>query len=81
MSGSDVLSLALLGYIAWRERAHALERQGLLSRRGGGRPPAAVAVGRKRRGKAERPKVISAEDDSAFNEARGDVAEDEGDET
>ncbi|HEX7246412.1 MAG TPA: hypothetical protein VF245_12705 [Solirubrobacterales bacterium] len=66
-----VLVAAFLAFIAWRERQHALERAAL-SRRGG-KPPAPVVSSRRRarKGKPEKARVISADDDSAFAEARG----------
>ncbi len=61
MIGLDVIILALLGYIAWRERAHALEREGRSSRDAFSFP--ALGRGKEKR----RVRVISAEDDAAFN--------------
>lgn len=53
--------LGFLAFIAWRERQHALV---LASRRGEGKAPSPV---RRRGKKAGPPRVISAEDDGAFN--------------
>lgn len=67
-----VLVAAFLAFIAWRERQHALERASLC--RSGGKTPAPVASSRRRkrgRRKAGQVRVISADDDAAFAEARG----------
>lgn len=62
-----LIVLGFLAFIAWRERAHAVERD-LLTRRRGGRPvPAPVASSQRRERPARRARVISAEDDKAFN--------------
>lgn len=68
--------LGFLGFIAWRERQHAAELRAVASRRGGGtslaRKGAEIVAARSRkRGKPEKPKVISADDDAAWNEAHG----------
>jgi hypothetical protein len=73
MDGSTLLCLVLVAYIAWRERAHAVERHWLLSRRGGV-PPAPFASSRRRGRGGGPPRVISAEDDKAFNEWRDSQA-------
>lgn len=71
MDGSSLLSLALLGYIAWRERAHAAERRYFAARPGG---PVSPAPGWRGRRKAAPARVISAEDDETFNEVRDAAA-------
>lgn len=66
-----VLVAAFLAFIAWRERQHSVELRSVASRRGGGKAPAPVASSRRRRRKAGQVRVISADDDAAFAEARG----------
>jgi len=63
---SLVCVAVFVAYIAWREKAHAVERQGLLSRRGS-TPPALTASSR-RQGKGAPVRVLSAEDDEGFAE-------------
>lgn len=63
--------LGFLGFIAWRERQHAVELRAVAARRGGGKAPASVVSSRRRKRKAGRVRVISADDDAAFAEARG----------
>lgn len=76
-----LIVLGFLGFIAWRERQHAADLRAVASRRGGGSAPVPVASSRRRRGEPEKPKVISADDDAAWNEAHGFATEeDEGDE-
>jgi len=73
-----LIVLGFLGFIAWRERQHAVELRAVASRRGGGAVPVPVAPARRRRDKPEKPRVISAEDDAAWNEAHGFSEPDEG---
>jgi hypothetical protein len=61
-------AIALLAFLAWRERQHALERAALLSRRGTAPPSLAASSRRREKGRA---RVISAEDDAGFLESRG----------
>jgi hypothetical protein len=66
-----LIVLGFLAFIAWRERQHRLDLA-VVSRRSGGRAPALVASSQRRgRRKPGKPRVISADDDKAFNEARG----------
>jgi hypothetical protein len=80
MDGATLLCLVLVAYLAWRERSHAVERQLLLSRRGGVpvRPPASS---RRRGTGGGKARVISAEDDKAFNEWRDGEQPEETEET
>jgi len=72
------LAAAFLGFIAWRERQHAAELRAVASRRGDGGAPAPVASSRRRRrGKPEKARVISADDDAAWNEAHGHESEEQ----
>ena len=68
----DVLIVfGFLAFIAWRERQHAAEVRAVAARRGGGTVPVRRPLPRLGRPEREKPKVISADDDAAFNEAHG----------
>lgn len=64
------LVAAFLAFIAWRERQHAREKAALASRRGD-KALASVVPSRRRKRGGSKARVISADDDAAFNEARG----------
>lgn len=82
-----LIVLGFLGFIAWRERQHALDLRAVAPRRGDGtslaRRGAEIVAARSRKEKPEKPRVISADDDAAWNEAHGFTPEpeEEGDES
>lgn len=65
---SVLIVLGFLAFIAWRERQHVLERASLPQR--GGKARVRVPLPR-RKPKAGRTRVISADDDAAFAASRG----------
>lgn len=71
-----LLVAAFLAFIAWRERQHAHERAALASRRGD-RALISAAPSRRRKREKAKARVISAENDKAFLEAKGIVPEEE----
>lgn len=76
-----LIVLGFLGFIAWRERQHAVDLRAVAPRHGGGSAPVSVVSSRRRRGEPEKPRVISADDDDAWNEAHGFAPSEEEDES